>query len=350
MAMSKLQWVSLKEVPIFLRFASASFILLLGLLSGRAPGDEAKDTSPRATGAVIRPAKRLEVRFHDGSVLRNLVLNETIELQTKYGKLAIPIDDVRRIEFGLHIPLEVAKKIEKAVDNLGSDVFQEREAAGRELVALGRYAYPALKRAGKNAGLDMTRRVEALINEIQAKVPDYQLRLGDEDVVHTTDSMIAGQILWALTGKSDHLGKLQLHVTHLRDIRTIGAPVCVTVDVASYQFKPDKVNWLATDFVLEPGRKLLVTASGQVDLNSNGAKGQILSSPDGNPNLNVQVGNAVYPCGMLLGRIGDNGSVFRIGTHHQGTPAGAGRLYLSIIPYLSTIPAGSYEVKISEGE
>src|SRR5436189_5676485 len=48
---------------------------------------------------VVRLA---EVRFADGSVVRMNVLQETIEVATKYGKLTIPTDDIRRIDIGMH--------------------------------------------------------------------------------------------------------------------------------------------------------------------------------------------------------------------------------------------------------
>ena len=54
---------------------------------------------------------------------------EKVELTTAYGKLSIPVADVRRIDFGTRIPEDVAKKIDAAIANLSSDNFQTREDA-----------------------------------------------------------------------------------------------------------------------------------------------------------------------------------------------------------------------------
>jgi len=41
-----------------------------------------------------------EVRLNDGSLVRMSILQDTVDIQTKYGKLSIPLKDVRR-SFGL---------------------------------------------------------------------------------------------------------------------------------------------------------------------------------------------------------------------------------------------------------
>ena len=48
--------------------------------------------------------KIAEVRFGDGSVVRMTLLQDQLEVMTRYGKLSIPITEIRRVEFGLHIP------------------------------------------------------------------------------------------------------------------------------------------------------------------------------------------------------------------------------------------------------
>src|SRR4051794_2256472 len=83
-------------------------------------------TSPRPSLA--------EVRFADGSNVRMTMLQESIEVQTKYGKLAIPISDIRRVEFGLHVPPDVNAQITQSIRRLASDVYKERDGATRELM------------------------------------------------------------------------------------------------------------------------------------------------------------------------------------------------------------------------
>src|SRR6516164_7552359 len=59
-----------------------------------------------------------EVRFGDGSIVRMTLLQENLEVQTKYGKLTIPLSEVRRVEFGLHVPPEVNQQITQSIKRL----------------------------------------------------------------------------------------------------------------------------------------------------------------------------------------------------------------------------------------
>jgi hypothetical protein len=57
---------------------------------------------------------------------------------------------------------------ERLVKQLGSSVFAEREEASKRLIALGRAALPALRAAPRENDLDLTRRVEACTQAIEA--------------------------------------------------------------------------------------------------------------------------------------------------------------------------------------
>jgi hypothetical protein len=54
--------------------------------------------------------------------------------------------------------------------------------------------------------------------------------------------------------------------------------------------------------------------------------------------------------GTLLGRIGEQGRVFVVGSRYEGTAAEDGKLYLRIAPNSSNSEAsGSYDVRVSLG-
>src|SRR4051794_29364358 len=92
-----------------------------------------RSLAQESTTSPSRPSIA-EVRFGDGSIVRMTLLQETVEVQTKYGKLAIPISDIRRVEFGLHVPPDLHQQITQSIKRLGSDVYKERDGASRELV------------------------------------------------------------------------------------------------------------------------------------------------------------------------------------------------------------------------
>src|SRR5688572_5784657 len=70
--------------------------------------------------------KAVDVRFADGSTIRMVLLQESLEVETKYGKLTVPTDEVRRIEFAFRVPEETSKKIETAIRGLGHELHARR--------------------------------------------------------------------------------------------------------------------------------------------------------------------------------------------------------------------------------
>src|SRR5271154_2647569 len=148
------------------RFLLAASLVLLGLGFGRA--DESKKTGGKP-GEVL-------AMFHDGTKVRMVILQDKLEVTTKYGKLTVPTPEIRRVEFGFRVPEETAKKLEEAIANLGSPNFPQREAATKDLTAMGRLAYPSLMKASKGNDLETTKRIEDILKEIRQKVPAEQLR------------------------------------------------------------------------------------------------------------------------------------------------------------------------------
>ncbi|TMQ34558.1 MAG: hypothetical protein E6K70_06995, partial [Planctomycetota bacterium] len=115
-------------------------------------------------------------------------------MTTRYGKLTIPVSDIRNIDFGLHLPDEVAKQVETAVQRLGNNAHADREAASRELVQLGHQAYPAVQGAVKSKDPEVSRRAEEVVKRIRDKVPTPLLRLDANDRIETVMFPIVGRI------------------------------------------------------------------------------------------------------------------------------------------------------------
>src|SRR5262245_7430889 len=62
----------------------------------------------------------VEVRLDDGSTMRMVIGQESLTVATKYGKLSVPMNEILRIDMGLHMPEGAAAKIDKAIQQLGS--------------------------------------------------------------------------------------------------------------------------------------------------------------------------------------------------------------------------------------
>src|SRR5438132_5691420 len=151
-----------------------------------APGQGKKD--------VPRP-NLAEVRFGDGSLVRMTILQDELEVMTKYGKLIIPLREIRRIDFGLHLPEGVGQHIDQSIKQLGSETYKERDEAVKHLVHYGPLAYPFLQRAARNPDPEVSQRATGVIKRITEQTVPENLRIKEEDYIQTVEFPITGRIL-----------------------------------------------------------------------------------------------------------------------------------------------------------
>lgn len=289
----------------------------------------------------------VEVRFADGSTVRMAVLQENLEVQTRYGKLTVPIHEVRRLELGMHMPEGVSERIETAVRRLGSTSFREREDATQELVTLGAYAYPAVHEAAKSADLEVAQRAADVIKKLREKVPADQLRLNPQDKIQTTEFLIIGRLgSSAIKARNVYFGDIQLKLCELHSIRWMSGTGESELLVEAVKHGSPGSTWLDTGVDVETDTFLRITATGQVDLWP-ATPGQYTSGPTGYRNAAVVQGTGYHP-GTLIGRIGDKGQAFLIGDRHEVTPKREGRLFLMIVPSpWNNASGGGYTVRMS---
>src|SRR4051812_35982972 len=69
----------------------------------------------------------VEAHFGNGSIVRMTLLQETIDVQTRFGKLTVPTREIRRIEFGVHLPEGIEPKVDASIRKLGADDYRDRE-------------------------------------------------------------------------------------------------------------------------------------------------------------------------------------------------------------------------------
>lgn len=188
---------------------------LLPLLGQEKSNSEKSKLDPRTVSVV----------FTDGSHLKVLLAEETIDLQTPHGKLTFPITDIVRIECAYRVPDEVALSIDKLITDLGSTDFKVRENAMAGLLEKKEKCYAALVRASRQqTDLEMRQRIEHLIERLRQDVPEERLNVRTQDFVYTADSKIAGKLLVNhFKISSAQFGQLQLKLSDIRDLRSHGA-------------------------------------------------------------------------------------------------------------------------------
>jgi LCCL domain len=219
------------------RRAAGAAVLAACLAAAPLSADDEKPAAKPPGKAGPDPAA-VEVRFTDSSTMKMSLREERIEVVTRYGKLLVPVADIRRIDFATRIPDDVVQKIEAAVANLGSPQYKLREAAQADLLALREKAYPALVRATKHKDPEVIRRAEDLLNQIRQAVPEDQLESREFDVVQTDDMRVTGRISEA-TFKvfTSQFGEQPLKLADVRHLRS--------QSLAAEEVEPKNINAIA---------------------------------------------------------------------------------------------------------
>ena len=286
-----------------------------------------------------------EVRFCDGSLVRMTLLQDDLEVMTKYGKLTIPFREVRRIDFGLHLPEGVGQHIDHSIKQLGSETYKERDEAVKHLVHYGALAYPFLQRASNNPDPEVSQRASGVIKRITEKTAPENLRLKEDDYIQTVEFPITGRILHPIIrAHSTHFGDLSLKLSDLRTlfVRGTSSENELVVEAAKFGNSPDQ--WLSSGVIVDPSQRLLIVGDGQVDLWPQGP-GQYVTGPKG---YSTAGKGGTFMAGALIGKIGENGKTFIIGERYEGTPTEEGRVFLQIVPSpWNNASSGSFRVRIS---
>ena len=211
-----------------------SFVGCALLLASAVRGGE-----PRPEAVPIE----VTVVFHDGTVIRRVSLPGSVELTTRYGKLTVPVKDIRRVEFGFRLSAEMARQVEEGVHALGSKDFRQREAATKTLTELGAKAWPAVQKAAQSKDMEVSRRAQAILQQIQQTVPADQLQIKPDDTIMTADCVLVGRVSNdALKGRTKTLGDMSFKLTDLRSLHSpadVPATPAVTSSHASTSGIPD---------------------------------------------------------------------------------------------------------------
>ncbi len=297
---------------------------------------------------VLSQKPRALINFNahlgDGSLVNILLLDEKLKLKTKYGVLDIPFTDVLQIDFGLHYPEGLSKKITDSIRLLSSSAYREREDAMRQLLEAEHFAYPMVSVASKSNDLEFAQRVDKVLSRIKEKCSAELLSRKECDVVQTIGDTATGRLLGdGFRIYSKHFGERNLHFSEFRSIIFMGeANGQEVVMDAKEHGTIDK--WVKTNFIVRKTMRLLVKAEGQVDLWPQGP-GQYMTTPKGYTTAGK---GSAFMAGTVLGKVGDDGKPFLIGERYDGKLSEEGPLYLQIVPApWNNTSAGTYRVRIN---
>jgi hypothetical protein len=208
---------STRRVARFVPFALfvAAFVLTNHGLSGVSPA--AQQPAPNKPAGTD-----VEVRCVDDSTMRLKLLDDRLDLVTKYGKLEIPVTDIRRIEFATRVPSEVTARVSTLISTMNHPDYETREKATAEVRDLKERAFPLLVKAIKNPDPEISRRAEESVKYLQGRIPAVQLEARECDVIYTDDSKITGKLVSpALRVQTLMFGDQTLKLTDVRTLRSL---------------------------------------------------------------------------------------------------------------------------------
>lgn len=295
---------------------------------------------------------QVRVSLADGTTANMILEVSTLEIETRYGVLTVPLNEIRQIEFGMRFPEGVPERLSSAITDLADPSFRKREQATQELLRLGEYAYEAVKTATGSDDQEVARRAEDILAQLKDKLPPSRLR-PQHDVVSTEEFKIIGLINTpSVKAVSPYFGPVELHLADLRTLRGIRGPgdtVRLDVNAVSFATQNDSI-WMETDIEFDGESFVEITGSGTVDLYPQPGGGATYHvTPDGNQGWGQRgYGNNVFSSGALIGRVGVNGQPFLIGSKFRGVPSGSGQLFLRIVasPW-GNESTGSYQVTVT---
>ena len=209
-------------MPLARSFRFAPFALPIGLMFASLHAISSATTAVQPTQARPTPVD-VEVRCMDDSTMKLKLLDERLEVVTKYGKLEIPATDIRRIEFAVRIPSEVTARVSLLISNLNHPDYEMREKAMTELREMKERAFPLLLKAIKNPDAEISRRAEESVKFLQQRVPAAQLEAREMDVIHTDDSKITGKLsATSLRVQTSMFGEQTLKLSDMRSLKAGG--------------------------------------------------------------------------------------------------------------------------------
>ncbi len=297
--------------------------------------DEPAVDVPRSTPVELGP-KHMRLHLLDGSVISGDLSVGEIEVETAFGKLIVPIDRIRSLKPGLDSYPKVLAEIEGLIKNLGSDDYKTREQAHKDLAAMGTKIRHELERFAADENAEIKRHVGEILKELdqqaeemadddEANAEQPWIRL---DTLVTTDFTVVGQVSPKEFGIASKYGPLTIQLADVKlGERPTGVrePLRKTVTVEGANLA--QRGFKSTGIRVQAGDRISLRADGNIIMSPWG--GNAASGPDGMPNYGWYVPNQI-PGGSLVAKIGDKGTIFKVGRQSTFVAKNAGVLQLAI--------------------
>ncbi len=340
------------NIPIVLArcLTKAAFsIAVYGALFNASRGDD----TPAKPDKTEAAAKQVRLVLHDGSILVGELKVDSIKVDTRFGQLTVPVEQLRGFRPGLANQPERHAKLQALIETLGDTDTKKQARAKQELTLMG----PAIRRrlraaltkddAKRNAQLDA---ILATLDS-QAGDDDENSDSGPlllEDTIDTTDFTIVGKIVPSKFTLTNRWGTLTVKLEDIAHARCGGGQqledqrktLTLTGEyLAQVKFKSSGIQ-------VAKGDRIVVQADGTI---SRSTSSSYRSTPSGSSRFGTYSSNPQIIGGTLVARLG-GGKVFKVGAKASIVADRAGTLRFAIAmrpDYVGRYQfLGQYNVKV----
>lgn len=272
------------------------------------------------------------IRFHlwNGLIIGGDLEVDSINIETEFGPLKVPIDRIMKFYPGLDSFPELNSKIDSLVEALGDKNFEIRENSHNELVRMGSLLQTEIYRFDDAGSVERKKHLAEIKKKIEELADDdleneskpQALVRGDR--IETPEFTIVGKIVQSEFDLNSKYGKMKVQLADIqmadRTYDRIASEIRRNLTIDAMDFFPEGKS---TKIRVKRGDKIKVLASGSVNwVNWNTSCG-----PDGMSDKGQFRG---HPSGMLLARIGEKEDYIKIGSEGSFVAPSSGVLYLGI--------------------
>jgi hypothetical protein len=259
-----------------------------------------------------------------------------VEIDTTFGKLVVPIDKIRSFTPGLDSKPQQVAALEALIDKLADDDYKTREQAHKDLAAMGPKIQKELERFAGSENAEIKRHVGEVLKEFEAAIEEAgedEEGLVEQpwirpDTIVTTDFTVLGKVSPQEFTIQSKYGPLNVQLADVKlAARESGVKESYRKSVTVEGTNIAQRSFKSTGVRVEAGDKITLRADGNVVMTpwgSNAATG-----PDGAPNYGWYIPNQI-PGGALVARIGEKGTVFKVGRQSTFVAKSSGVLQLAI--------------------
>jgi len=314
-------------------------LALVALLLCPALAQDKDAAAPPEAGATTTTRETpLEVRLRSGTTLVGHVDPAAWQVRTTFGLLTVPVRSIRYVRFGRLASPERLAVVRDLIKDLASANPLRRNHARTLLRADGACAARDLLQATQaHDDPEVKRLCQEILDELDL---DEEEILLDADEIETDEFSLAGAIeLPAFRVTVPELGTLTVQRRDIVFIRAFTHVRTKKFSLTASHIWPN--GWLDTKIKVQKGKKLQITAQGTLQFPKWGQA----FTPDGNPRMGNMSGHA---WGTLVAKVGENGTLFRVGSSYAGMADASGTLYFLVMLQVRGQPStGEYTVKVN---